>query len=238
MKTLTICIAITAAMLATGTPAQQSPIQGFANVHPIDAHVHVYTETPSINAFLIRNNLHFIDIAVLDDRDPFYKSFTAQYDGVESVIHGTPGHVSLCTTFSPYDFESPTFADRVIKQLNENFAQGAVAVKIYKTIGMEIKKKDGTYLMPDDPVFQPIYQDIAAHNRTVIAHLAEPTPAGSRPTLQAPTILTTKPIPANTPTHIPNGLQRKPFLLPAITSLNRIPTSVSSELIWAAWRSM
>ena len=68
MKTLTICIAITAAVLATGTPAQQSPIQGFANVHPIDAHVHVYTETPSINAFLIRNNLHFIDIAVLDDR--------------------------------------------------------------------------------------------------------------------------------------------------------------------------
>ncbi len=143
-------------------------------------------ETPAINAFLLRYNLHFIDIAVLDDRDPFYKSFTAQYDGVESAIHGTPGHVSLCTTFSPYDFESPAFADRVIKQLNENFAQGAVAVKIYKTIGMEIKKKDGTYLMPDDPVFQPIYQDIAAHNRTVIAHLAEPTSCWQPPNPSSP----------------------------------------------------
>ncbi len=173
-------------MLATGSHAQQSPIQGFADIHPIDAHVHVYISTPAINAFLIRNNLHFIDIAVLDDRDPFYKSFTAQYYGVESVIHGAPGHVSLCTTFSPYDFESPAFADRVIKQLNENFAHGAIAVKIYKTIGMEIKKKDGTYLMADDPVFQPIYQDIAAHNRTVIAHLAEPTSCWQPPNPASP----------------------------------------------------
>ncbi len=186
MKVPKIYLAIMIAALAPGSHAQQSPIQAFAAIHPIDAHVHVYVETPAINAFLVRNNLHFIDIAVLDDRDPFYKSFTAQYDGVESVIHGTPGHVSLCTTFSPYDFESPAFADRVIKQLNENFAQGAVAVKIYKTIGMEIKKKDGAYLMADDPVFQPIYQDIAAHNRTVIAHLAEPTSCWQPPNPASP----------------------------------------------------
>ena len=29
--------------------------------------------------------------------------------------------------------------------------------------------------MPDDPVFNPIFADIAAHNRTVFAHIAEPT---------------------------------------------------------------
>ena len=28
--------------------------------------------------------------------------------------------------------------------------------------------------MPDDPAFEPIYEDIAAHHRTVVAHLAEP----------------------------------------------------------------
>ena len=181
MKAPKPCLAILAAVLAIGLPvapvgyAQQSPVQGFAGIQPIDAHVHVYIETPALNAFLLRNNLLFLDIAVLDDRDPFYKSFEAQYGGVQSVIRGTPGHASLCTTFSPYNFEDPGLSDRVIRQLNENFQQGAVAVKIYKTIGMEIRKKVGTYLMPDDPVFRPIYQDIAAHNRTVVAHLAEPT---------------------------------------------------------------
>jgi hypothetical protein len=131
MNALKICLAIVTAALATGSHAQQSPMQGFADVHPIDARVHVYTETPTINAFLLCKNLHFIDIAILDDRDPFYKSFTAQYDGVRSIIHGTPGHVSQRTTFSPYEFESPAFADSVIKQLNDNFEQGTVAVKIY-----------------------------------------------------------------------------------------------------------
>jgi len=187
-----LCLVIVAAVLATGSQqsflghAQQSPMQGFADIQPIDAHVHVYIETPALNAFLLRYNLHFLDIVVLDDRDPFYKSFQAQFNGAQSVIQGTPGHAALCTTFSPYEFEDPGFADRAIRQLNENFEQGAVAVKIYKTIGMEIRKKDGTYLMPDDAVFQPIYQDIAAHNRTVIAHLAEPTSCWQPPNPSSP----------------------------------------------------
>ncbi len=42
---------------------------------------------------------------------------------------------------------------------------------------MQIRKKNGAYLMSDDPVFAPIYRDIAAHHRTVVAHLAEPTSA-------------------------------------------------------------
>ncbi len=192
MKAPKLFLAIVAAVLATGSQqasvsyAQQPPMQDFAAINPIDAHVHVYKETPALHAFLLRYNLHFLDIIVLDDRDPFYKSFQAQYDGAQSVIWGTPGHAALCTSFSPYDFEDPGFADRAIRQLNENFQQGAVAVKIYKTMGMEIRKKDGKYLMPDDAVFQSIYQDIAAHNRTVIAHLAEPTSCWQPPNPSSP----------------------------------------------------
>ena len=48
-------------------------------------------------------------------------------------------------------------------------------MKIWKNIGMELQKPDGSYLMPDDPVFAPIFADIVAHNRTLIAHIAEPT---------------------------------------------------------------
>jgi len=149
-------------------------LRSFAAVDPIDAHVHVYKDDSSLNAFLKQYNLHFLDIAVLDDRDPFFKALEPQLHGVQLLVRGSGGHASLCTTFSPYDFDKPGFSQQAIHQLNENFSHGAVAVKIYKTIGMEIKKKGGAYLMPDDPVFTPIYQDIAAHNRTVIAHLAEP----------------------------------------------------------------
>jgi predicted TIM-barrel fold metal-dependent hydrolase len=75
------------------------------------------------------------------------------------------------------DWETPDFAQRVIKQLNQTFQKGAVAVKIYKSIGMELKSKSGKYLMPDDPVFDPIFEAITTHNKTLFAHIAEPVAA-------------------------------------------------------------
>src|SRR5207245_2188155 len=102
------------------------------------------------------------------------------------LVRSTSGRAVWCTTFSPYDFESPHFSEKAIRQLNEDFAHGAVAVKIYKTIGMEIKTKSGKYLMPDDPAFAPIYKDIAAHHRTIVAHLAEPDSCWQPPNPASP----------------------------------------------------
>ncbi|MGH7869641.1 MAG: amidohydrolase family protein, partial [Candidatus Dormibacteraceae bacterium] len=173
-KTLFVTVVVTAGMLAAilkfsrdslakqaaaaRVNSQSALLQGFAEIHPIDTHTHVYHDDPAFNAFLKRWNLHLVDICVLDDRDPFFKALEPQVRGVLEVIHGSGGHASLCTTFSPYSFEDPGFAQQAIRQLNKNFAEGAVAVKIYKTIGMEIKTKSGKYLLPDDPVFEPIYK--------------------------------------------------------------------------------
>jgi predicted TIM-barrel fold metal-dependent hydrolase len=97
------------------------------------------------------------------------------------VIAGSHGHVALCTSFDPFQFSSPDFPASAIRGLNEDFAKGAIAVKIWKNIGMELKDKNGRYVLPDDPKFEPIYQDIQKHNRTLIAHLAEPDEAWQRP---------------------------------------------------------
>ena len=42
---------------------------------------------------------------------------------------------------------------------------------------MEIKNSSGEYVHFDDSVFQPIYQDIAARNKTLIIHAADPDAA-------------------------------------------------------------
>lgn len=160
-----------------GTPenSQSILLQNFAKIDPIDSHTHVYQDNATLNSFLKDLNLHIVDIAFSDDRYPYFNNVKGEVRDIQGVVKGSSGHASLCTTFSPYSFEQPGFAQKAIRQLNKDFENGAVAVKIYKTIGMEIKKKSGKYLMPDDPVFEPIYRDIAAHNRTVIAHIAEPT---------------------------------------------------------------
>ena len=86
----------------------------------------------------------------------------------------------------PYGFEETGFAQRAVRQLDADFAAGAIAVKIYKVMGMEMKSKAGKYVMPDDPAFEPIYKDIAAHHRTVVAHIAEPDSCWQPPNPSSP----------------------------------------------------
>ena len=49
--------------------------------------------------------------------------------------------------------------------------------KIWKEIGLELKKPDGSFLMPDDPLFDPIYAHLARRRKPLLAHLAEPREA-------------------------------------------------------------
>ena len=161
-------------------------LTGFAALAPIDAHIHVYKDDPAFAAFMQRLNLRMLDILVIDDRDPYFKAMEPQRGDVLKVVHGTAGRAVLCTTFSPYEFEQPGFARRANAQLDADFAAGAIAVKIYKVMGMEMKSKDGKYVLPDDPAFDPIYAHIAARGRTVVAHLAEPDSCWQPPNPASP----------------------------------------------------
>ena len=161
-------------------------LAGFSAVAPIDAHVHLYRDDPAFGDLMERLNLRVLDICVIDDRDPFFKGLEPQRGDVLKVVHTTRGRAAFCTTFSPYDFEEPGFSRRAIRQLDADFAAGAIAVKIYKVMGMEMKSKAGKWVMPDDPAFEPIYKDIAAHRRTVVAHIAEPDSCWQPPNPASP----------------------------------------------------
>jgi predicted TIM-barrel fold metal-dependent hydrolase len=154
------------------SPADE--LAAFAALEPIDAHAHVYKDDPAVAALLERLNLRILNICVIDDRDPYAKGLEPQRSDVLKVARVTRARAVFCTTFSPYDYQTPGFSERVIRQLNADFAAGAIAVKIYKVMGMEMKSKAGKNVLPDDPAFEPIYRDIAAHHRTLVAHLAEP----------------------------------------------------------------
>jgi predicted TIM-barrel fold metal-dependent hydrolase len=165
---------------------ERALLKGFAEVGPIDAHIHIYKNDPELTALIEQLNLRAVNICVIDDRDPDYKGLEPQRTEVLKFRQSTLGRAAFATTFDPYGFEQPGFSARAIRQLNDDFAQGAVAVKIYKVMGMEMKNKAGKWVMADDPAFEPIYRDIAAHNRTLIAHLAEPDSCWRAPNPASP----------------------------------------------------
>jgi predicted TIM-barrel fold metal-dependent hydrolase len=156
-------------------------LRAFAAIHPIDVHVHVFKTDPAFQKMLERLNLKLMNILVVDDTNPHRKDLQRQIDDAWALVRSSGGHVALCTTFDPYKFGSASFSADAIQQIDRDFAQGAVAVKIWKNIGMEIKDSSGQYVMADDPKFEPIYKDIAAHGKTLMTHLAEPDVAWGPP---------------------------------------------------------
>jgi predicted TIM-barrel fold metal-dependent hydrolase len=156
-------------------------LRAFANIRPIDVHVHVFKSDVAFQAMLQRLNLKLMNILVVDDTLSYRKQLEPQITDALALVRSSDGHVAFCTTFDPYKFNEATFDADSIKQLDRDFVHGAVAVKIWKNVGMEIKTSDGKFIMPDDPKFEPIYKDIARHHKTLMTHLAEPDVAWGPP---------------------------------------------------------
>ncbi|MCW5978674.1 MAG: amidohydrolase family protein [Bryobacteraceae bacterium] len=145
-----------------------------AKVGAIDAHAHIFVDDPGIRQMLSRLDLRFVNITVVDPIERGFELLEPQHRYALEVARAAAGRAPWVSTFDPSDWESPGFSSRSIAALERTFRDGAVGVKIYKTIGMYLKSASGRYVMPDDPAFAPILEAIAAHDKTVYAHIAEP----------------------------------------------------------------
>jgi len=177
---------ISASTPITGAFNDQELLQ-FTALEPIDTHTHIYESDPVFFAMLQKLHLHILDIIVVADNNaPERKDLSKESNDVFEVAHNSNGHTAVCTTFDAYRFNQSDFVATAIRQLNRSFDQGAIAVKLWKNIGMEIKSTKGNYILPDDPSLEPIYKDIAAHGKTLITHIADPNTAWSPPNPTAP----------------------------------------------------
>ena len=166
---------------ASGSTSKEQALKSFATLRPIDAHVHVFKTDPAFQAMLERLHLTLLNILVMDDTLSYRKQLKPQVDDAFALRRSSHEHVVLCTTFDPYKFNNASFTADAIKQIDQSFAAGVVAVKVWKNLGMEIKNADGKFVMPDDPKLEPIYRDIAKHGKTLLNHAAEPDVAWGPP---------------------------------------------------------
>jgi predicted TIM-barrel fold metal-dependent hydrolase len=149
-----------------------SALAEFTSLEPIDVHTHISQTGPAFIGMLEHLHMHVLDILYVDDTEPYRASILPQKDDALKFIASSKGRAQWCTTFDPFRFNDENFSRKAIDALNQDFANGAVAAKIWKNVGMELKNTSGQYVMPDDPRFQSIYHELAVRNKTLIAHLA------------------------------------------------------------------
>ena len=89
----------------------------------------------------------------------------------------TSRHPDRMVLFANVDFSGgvgPGFGQRAAAQLEQDVKAGAMGLKIFKDLGLRIRKADGSRLALDDPELDPIWAVCAKLDVPVLIHTAEP----------------------------------------------------------------
>ena len=68
----------------------------------------------------------------------------------------------------------PGFGASAAKQLDDDIKAGAMGLKIFKDLGMFVRKANGERLPVDDPELDAVWETCARNNVPVLIHIAEP----------------------------------------------------------------
>jgi predicted TIM-barrel fold metal-dependent hydrolase len=160
-------LTILAALMVYGCSSRPS----FESFPKIDAHFHLNTSDPAI--VRLAEKYHF-KLMTLVTGSSSQEEIGRQLAWASHQQRAFPRTVAYSTTLSMKSWGNADWQEQTLSRLRQDFAEGAVAVKIWKDIGMTFREPDGRFIFIDDPAFDPVFDFIAAAGKTVVGHLGEP----------------------------------------------------------------
>ncbi len=137
----------------------------------IDAHIHFVGDHPDTVRLLRELDVKLLNICVA--HNPSWRQ--AEAEPYRRLAREFPDRYAWCTSFDVPGFDDPDYIDRVIEGLGRDFTEGgALACKVWKNVGMEVRKPGGEFLFVDDPLFEPIWAYLERAERPLLFHIAEP----------------------------------------------------------------
>ncbi len=181
LRALSLVLALLAGLaVASRHPSAQSAGAGLTvdqvmAMPKIDAHAHLRPMTPAerqvFAAFLEKQNFKWLTICTGGMN---WQRLKAQIAEAEASHQAAPARIAWATSFDISNWAGAEWEQAARATITDGFRQGAVAVKVWKDVGMELKDKDGAYVMIDNARFDPLLEAIAAARHPLVAHLGEP----------------------------------------------------------------
>lgn len=172
MRRVAVCLmwlAVSSAALGATDPPYGA--RDFGRVRKFDAHVHANSDEPAFLDVARADNFELLTINV---DYPDFPALAVQAAVARELRRRDPDRIHYATTFLMAGWQDPRWADRVNAGLTEAVGQGAVAVKIWKNVGMVERDAKGALISITDPALDPVVRHIESLGVPLIAHQGEP----------------------------------------------------------------
>lgn len=151
--------------------ASCSQTPDFKSFPKIDSHVHLETPDDSFVELLKENNFKYLTLVT---RSASQDVINKEFKFASNLQKEYPEEIAFATTFSMDGFGEEDWEENTISWLQESFDKGAIAVKVWKDIGMTFRNRDSSFIMMNDVRFDPIWDFIESQNKTLVNHVGEP----------------------------------------------------------------
>ncbi|MGH8168463.1 MAG: amidohydrolase family protein, partial [Woeseiaceae bacterium] len=146
-------------------------LDDFSRVPKFDTHVHLNVAGPAVVEQAAKDNFRLVTVNV---DYPDFPPVAEQREVALWLQAEYPDIVRFAATFTMEDWTEPGHNERVISSLKRDLERGAVAVKVWKNIGMSVRDDDGRLLMVDDPRLDPVFTFLEEADVLLIGHQGEP----------------------------------------------------------------
>jgi Amidohydrolase len=170
--TIRVCVVWFLVLVAAAAQGEQTyTVADFERVRKFDAHVHANSDDHAFLEIARRDGFEILSINV---DYPDFPPLDLQAQVAHRLQAADPLHFHFATTFSMTGFGGDGWTREAIRMIDSEIQQGAVAVKVWKNIGMVEKDSEGRLIMLDDPGFDGVMGHIESMHVPLIAHQAEP----------------------------------------------------------------
>lgn len=146
-------------------------MEDFHAAEKIDAHYHIYTSDNNSIDQAQRDNFRLLNINTFSGG---CERVVEGHQWLKSLKQQHPGMNEFTATFCLDGWDEPGWVENTISWIDQCIEDGAIAVKVWKNIGMEFRNAEGELIMIDNPRFIPVFRHLELKGIPLVGHLGEP----------------------------------------------------------------
>lgn len=166
-----VCTLLSVMVMVSCIDRKYYALEDFHKVEKIDSHYHIFGENEFSVEQAQKDNFRLLNINLDAEGCEQVRELHERF-GVLKKEH--PDDFEFTGAFCLEGWDEPGWVENTISWIDRSIADGAIAIKIWKNIGMEFRNKDSVLVMIDDPQFDPVFRYMSEKGIPVVGHLGEP----------------------------------------------------------------